>query len=112
MQHEHGAPFVPVLGVVHVEQPSSALASAAALIPGDPWRLGAVHAITTLTGSALLALAVLHGRLTPDETWAAAHLDEDWNLQQWGEDELARQRRAYREAEMRAAATVLATLAG
>ena len=27
-----------------------------------PWRLGAVHSITTLTGSALIALAVLRGR--------------------------------------------------
>ena len=37
----------------------------------------------------------------------AAHLDEDWNMQQWGRDELALQRRAYRYAELQAAAKVL-----
>ena len=63
--------------------------------------------VTTLTGSALLALALAQGRITADEAWAAAHVDEDWNMEQWGRDELALQRRAYRYAEMQAAATVL-----
>ena len=45
-------------------QPAAALAAARAAIPHDPWRLGALNAITTLTGSALIALAVLAGRLS------------------------------------------------
>ena len=44
-------------GVVHVAQPEAALNAAAAAIPNDPWRLGAMHVVTTLTGSALIALA-------------------------------------------------------
>ena len=56
--------------------------------PADPWRLGAVHSITTLTGSALLALAVAHGRLSAEQAWAAAHVDEDWNMEQWGRTRL------------------------
>jgi chaperone required for assembly of F1-ATPase len=63
-----------------------------------------------LTGSALIALAMLHGRLSASEAWAAAHVDEDWNLQQWGSDELVLQRRTFREAEMKAASTILALL--
>lgn len=102
-----GARFVLSEGVVFVQQPQSALDAARAAIPHDPWRLGAVHAITTLTGSALLALAVLKGRLTPEVAWAAAHVDEDWNVQFWGEDELAARRRAFRFAEMQAAAQVI-----
>ena len=89
---------------------SAALAAARAAIPTDPWRLGAVHAVTTLTGSALLALALARGRLTADEAWTAAHVDEDWNMEQWGRDELALERRAFRFAELQAAATVLRTL--
>ena len=69
--------------------------------------LGAVHAVTTLTGSALIALAMLHGAVTPDAAWQAAHVDEDWNMEQWGRDEMALQRRAFRFAELQAAATVL-----
>jgi chaperone required for assembly of F1-ATPase len=102
-----GACFVLTEGVMHVAQPEGTVAAAAALIPDDAWRLGAVHAMTTLTGSALLALAVLHGALTTEAAWTAAHVDEDWNLAQWGEDALARERRAFREAEMRAAGKVL-----
>ena len=103
-----GARFVLAEGVVHVEQPGHALTAAAAAIPADPWRLGAVHVITTLTGSALIALAVAHGRLAADEAWAAAHVDEDWNMEHWGRDPLAIERRNSRFAEMQAAATVLA----
>ena len=78
--------------------------------PRDLWRLGALNAATTLTGSALLALAVAAGRLTLDEAWAAAHVDEDWNKAFWGRDTLALERRAFRLAEMQAAASVLAAL--
>jgi chaperone required for assembly of F1-ATPase len=97
-------------GVMFVKQPDDALAAAARAIPDEPWRLGAVHAVTTLTGSALIALAVAHGQLSAEEAWTAAHVDEDWNIAQWGEDAQALERRAARADEMRAAATVLALL--
>jgi chaperone required for assembly of F1-ATPase len=103
-----GACFVLSEGVMFVAQPDNAVAAARTAIPSDPWRLGAVHTITTLTGSALLALAVASGALDVEAAWAAAHVDEDWNMDQWGRDELALARRAAREAEMRAAGTVLA----
>jgi chaperone required for assembly of F1-ATPase len=102
-----GADFKTGTGVVHVAQPAAALEAASAAIPDDPWQLGALHVITTLTGSALIALAVLRGELSADEAWLAAHVDEDWNMEQWGRDELALERRAFRRAEMQAAGTVL-----
>jgi chaperone required for assembly of F1-ATPase len=102
-----GARLRLAAGVVHVAQSGEALAAVSQLIPADVWRLGAVHVVTTLTGSGLLALALAHGRLSADETWASANVDEDWNLAQWGDDELARARRMAREAELRAAAKVL-----
>jgi chaperone required for assembly of F1-ATPase len=104
-------------GVVHVAQPAAALEAAAAAIPDDPgpdddWRLGALHVATTLTGSALIALALMRGVITAEAAWAAAHVDEDWNMEQWGRDEIALQRRAFRFAEFQAAAKVLGMLAG
>ena len=102
-----GARFVLASGVMFVEQPEEAIAAANAAIPADPWRLGAVSAITTLTGSALLALAMLRGRLSVEEAWAAAHVDEDWNMEFWGRDQRGLERRSYRFAEMLAAAEVL-----
>jgi chaperone required for assembly of F1-ATPase len=105
-----GARFLVTDGVVHIVQPDAALAAAGAAVPRDAWRLGAIHAATTLAGSALIALALAEGRLSADEAWAAAHVDEDWNIAQWGEDELAMQRRAFRFAEFAAAAMVLRLL--
>jgi len=104
------ADFKPGVGVVHVVQPAAALDAAGEKLPQDPWRLGAAHAATTLTGSALLALALMHGAITPEAAWQAAHVDEDWNMEQWGRDEIALQRRGLRFAEFKAAALVLQTL--
>jgi len=105
-----GARFVLAQGVVHATQPEGAIAAARAAIPHDPWRVGALHAITTLTGSALLALALGRRHITTEEAWDAAYVDEDWNMEQWGRDDIALARRAARRAEMDAAATVLAAL--
>ena len=102
-----GARFALGEGMAFVAQPEAALAAARAAIPRDPWRLGALHAVTTLTGSALIALGLLHGRLSMDEAWAAAHVDEDWNMEFWGKDAFALERRASRLAEMQAACRVL-----
>ena len=106
-----GAQFALGEGVIHVVQPEAALAAAAAAIPDDPWRLSAVHTVTTLTGSALIALALARGRLSAEEAWQAAHVDEDWNMEQWGGDEPALERRAFNFAEFQAAALVLRELA-
>jgi chaperone required for assembly of F1-ATPase len=102
-----GACFVLTTGILHVAQPDVAIAAAARMIPDDPWRLGAVSVVTTLTGSALLALALCEGAIDAQAAWTAAHVDEDWNAEFWGHDELALKRRAFREAEMMAAARVL-----
>jgi chaperone required for assembly of F1-ATPase len=102
-----GARFVLAQGVMHMAQPDEAVAALRATIPSDPWRLGALSMITTLTGSALLALALERAALDADAAWAAAHVDEDWQISQWGSDEAALERRAFRFAEFQAAAIVL-----
>jgi len=104
------ATFLATAGVMPVAQPEAALAAARAALPQDPWRLGALHAATTLTGSGLIALALDAGRLSLAEAWAAAHVDEDWNMDQWGRDAIALERRAFRFGEMQAAAAVLAQM--
>ncbi|MGE0564653.1 MAG: ATP12 family chaperone protein [Pseudolabrys sp.] len=106
---DHGARFVLAQGVVHAAQPAAAIDAMRTAIPRDIWRLGAVSSITTLTGSGLIALMLAAGRLAPEAAWAAAHVDEDFQMQQWGRDELALARRAAREAEFRAACAVLAS---
>jgi chaperone required for assembly of F1-ATPase len=103
-----GARFELVEGVMHIAQPLQSIKAAAAAIPPDPWRLGAVHSLTTLTGSALIALALAHKAIRPEAAWAAAHVDEDWNMELWGRDALVLERREQQLTELKAAATVLA----
>ena len=103
-----GVRFMLAEGIVHVEQDPKALeAVARALEPYDALSLAALHSMTTLTGSALIALAVARGDLSAEEAWEAAHADEDWQMSQWGRDETALEARANRWREMQAAALVL-----
>lgn len=67
----------------------------------------ALHVMTTLTGSALLALAHRHGVLDADAAWSAAHVDEDWQISQWGEDAEAALRHAHRRREFLSASQVM-----
>lgn len=102
-----GARFILAEGIVHVRQPDQAVAAVRRALPTDPWMVGALHVVTTLTGSALLAIALMRGRLDADEVWAAAYVDEDWNSEQWGVDEEAAVQRASRLIDFRAAAAIL-----
>lgn len=95
-------------GVVHVAQSPAALERIAAqLQPLSAITLAALHSATTLTGSAILALACLHGRLGADEAWRLAHVDEDFQIEQWGWDAEAKHTRDRKWAEMHAAGVVL-----
>jgi chaperone required for assembly of F1-ATPase len=103
-----GARFILAQGVVHVAQPDMAIVAARKALPSDAWRLGALHSITTLTGSALLALALVNGAMEADQVWRAAHVDEDFNMETWGRDDQVMARRDFRAKEFDAAAQVLA----
>jgi chaperone required for assembly of F1-ATPase len=105
-----GAHFILAEGIVHVRQPDSAIAAARGALPADPWSVAALHVVTTLTGSALLALALLHGVLDSDQVWVAAHVDEDWNIAQWGVDHEVAARRAARLIDFGAAVSILKSL--
>jgi chaperone required for assembly of F1-ATPase len=106
-----GAPLVLAEGVMHVAQPDASLARLRRQIEGrGPFGLAALHVLTALSGSALLALAVALGRLTPEEAWAAAHVDEDFQIGQWGEDAEAKARREARWRDFAAAARMLKLL--
>lgn len=107
-----GARLVLAEGVMFVAQSAEALEAVRRAVPEDDvFALAGLHTMTTMTGSALLALGVLKGRFTAEEAWAAAHVDEDWTNELWGADAEAEARRAGRWVEMRAAAR-MAALAG
>lgn len=104
-----GARFNLAEGIVHVEQPREAVAALGIHLNrnADPLRLAALHVMTTLTGSALLALAVEAGELTAEAAWDAAHVDEDFQAEKWGQDAEAIARRANRKRDMMSAVALI-----
>lgn len=107
-----GARFHLAEGIVHVEQPRETIAVLGAHLAQriEPMRLAAIHVMTSLTGSALLALAVDFGELDGEAAWAAGHVDEDWQIEHWGQDAEAVARRSARKRDMMAAVSLLDAL--
>jgi chaperone required for assembly of F1-ATPase len=107
-----GARFVTTVGVAHVAQPEAALAAARAAVAvyADPFAVAALHVMTSLAGSLLLALMTAADALSPEGAWRAAHVDEDFQIGRWGEDDEAKRRRAARWRDFEAAAKVIATI--
>jgi chaperone required for assembly of F1-ATPase len=105
-----GARFNLTNGVMHVAQPPEAMAAVGAELGAydDPVAVAALSVMTTLTGSALLALAVGRGFLPPEAAWEAALVDEDFQAERWGADAEAVARREGRRREFEAAAIALA----
>jgi chaperone required for assembly of F1-ATPase len=107
-----GARFNLAEGVIHVEQPRETIAVLGVHLKqrGEPLTLAALHVMTSLTGSALLALAVEAGELDPETGWLAAHVDEDWQAEQWGQDAEAMARRSLRKRDFLASVALLDAL--
>ncbi len=107
-----GARFILIEGIMPQDQPREAtVAFAETLRKYDtPIELACLHTMTTLTGSAILALAFAEGRVSAEEAWALAHLDEDWTDEHWGMDPEAQIRRERRQEEFQAAAAAFLSL--
>ena len=100
--------FEIVTGIIHRDQPQATLARLAdAITARDAFALAALNQVVTITGSLVLALALAERALDADAVWAAANLDEDWQIEQWGEDMFATQARAVRQADYDAAVRFL-----
>ncbi|OLY47338.1 ATP12 family chaperone protein [Bartonella apis] len=112
IRKDYGARFMLTEGVMFVKQPDDSISAIGEALEAieSPYVLAALHSITTLCGSALLALAVWKGKISLPEAWKLAHLDEDWTIEHWGEDAEAKEKRAYHRAEYEAAAATIAAI--
>lgn len=108
----HGARFILAGGIMHVTQPNEAITAIRKVIEriDSPFALAALHVMTTLSGSVLIALAQALGPLDADQAWSAAHVDELYQESVWGKDDEAMERRKRREADFRAASEVFRLL--
>ena len=92
--------FAVTSGVMHVTQPPATIARLSATVAAfDPFVLAGLSPVVTLTGSLIIALALLERQIDADTAWAAAGIDEDWSIEMWGEDWQAAQSRAAKRRE-------------
>lgn len=103
--------FETTAGVMHRAQPPATVArlheAVAAL---DAFRLAGLSPLVTVSGSLVAALALLEGAADRETAWRAAQIDEDWQAEQWGEDELATRARDAHRADFDAGARFLSLL--
>ena len=100
----YDAPLQVTVGVMFIAQPPASLAALrAAVFAQTPFQLAALHDLIAISGSLVLGLAVAEGRLSAEEAFSLSRIDEQWQIDQWGEDEEAaaleaRKRQALAEA--------------
>ncbi len=108
----HGVMLQAGAGVSFIEQPAGASLALEKLVCslGD-FQLAALDRAASLTGSLVLGLALLDGRLDAAQAFAAAHVEEIFQAEKWGRDGAAEARRALMQAELAAAKRFLRLLA-
>ena len=85
-----GAPLIVTSGILSVEQPIESVERLKAAVDAQSnFQLAAFHDLVALSGSLILALAVVRKLRDPDSLWALSRVDEDWQSEQWGADEEA-----------------------
>jgi len=98
-------------GVMHHAQPAATVERLReAVTARDAFTLAGLSHVVTVTGSLVLALALVEGAVSADAAWAAARIDEDWQAEMWGTDELAERATAAHRADFDAGARFLTLL--
>ncbi len=86
----HNAPMVVTTGVLPVDQPPESLATIRQIVEAhDDVTLAALHDLTAMSGSIILAIAISDGQMTAADAWTTSRVDEVWQIESWGEDDLA-----------------------
>lgn len=103
--------FETVTGIIHRAQPPATLARLGEAVAAlDPFRLAGLSPVVTVSGSLVAALALLEGAADAEAVWRAAQIDEAWQEEQWGSDDLALRARAAHRADFDAGARFLSLL--
>jgi chaperone required for assembly of F1-ATPase len=98
-------------GITYRAQPERTLVQLRrAVETRDAFELAALAPLVTISGSLLIALALIEGAIGAEEAWAAATLDEAWQAEKWGEDALAAAALEAKRREFEAALRFLSLL--
>jgi chaperone required for assembly of F1-ATPase len=88
------AQMIVTEGIIHVSQSKDALTSLRLVVEKEAdFPLTAVSSLTAICGSLIVALAVRYGRLDADQAFEVSQLEETHQIELWGEDYEAHDRR-------------------
>lgn len=97
----HDAMLQVTTGVVALQQPERSLAALRGAIAGmNPWRLAAISVAVAASGSLVIGLALSDSRIDAQAAFEAAELDATWQIERWGEDKEAADRREVVRADL------------
>jgi len=112
-QARYDVTLTRVSGIMHKPQPAETITRLGTSISArNAFELAALSHIVTISGSLVIALALLEHRIEPDAAFDTAHLDELWQAEQWGEDWMAADARTLRRADFVSACHFLRLLDG
>ncbi len=95
LHRRHGASLVPTAGIMHRPQDPAALARIGeVMVEHTPEALAALGVAVPALGSAVLGLALADAALDAAEAYKLSSLDEQFEIEAWGEDAEAARRRA------------------
>jgi chaperone required for assembly of F1-ATPase len=111
VQHRYDVHVEVTAGVMHRPQPAATVArlrdATAAL---GAFELAGLSPLVTIGGSLVVGLALVEQAFEPDRLWNAVNLDELWQEELWGADELAASAREARRRDWDAAVRFLQLL--
>ena len=103
--------FETVSGIIHRKQPAATIDRLRqAVETRTPFELAGLSPLVTISGSLLIALALAEKAIGVDQAWKAGTLDEQWQIDQWGEDDELTKALAGRRFDFEAGARFLALL--
>ena len=111
VRQRHGVQMTVAEGLTHVDQPPDALAALRrAFEELDSFTLGGLHVVASITGSAVLALAVGQGETSGAHAFQLSRIDEIYQAEKWGEDAEAAKRATALARELDKAVELIAAL--
>ncbi|HKQ46083.1 MAG TPA: ATP12 family protein [Rhizomicrobium sp.] len=111
VQQQHGVQMTVAEGLTHVDQPPEAMTALRRAFEGlDSFTLGGLHVVASITGSAVLALAVGQGETSGAHAFQLSRIDENYQAEKWGEDGEAAKRATALARELDKAVELIAAL--
>lgn len=110
-RQRYAVEFEITSGIIHAPQPFETVARLASAIgERSEYQLAGFQPLVTISGSLVIALALAEGAIDARAAFDAAHLDELWQAENWGEDDWATKMRDDHRRDFEVAARFLALL--